>query len=508
MGQGMDKNQSQLPGVEWRQTDRGLAPFIEGFEVAWAPQPGAQVVFLRCPLFEALLEGPRGGGKTDTLIMDFCQHVGQGFGEDYRGLVVRQSFPQLADFIAKTKKWIPKLWPSATFREHPWPTWMWATKETLRIGYIETEDDYWKNYHGHAYCWIGFEELTTWANDKPYQILKACCRSTHPRIPIRYRSTTNPDGVGHNWVKRWFGLPVPAGRTIGRVIDGEGDLKRVAVHSTLEENQVLLAAQPNYRQQIVQAAGSPSRRKAWIEGSWDITSGGMVDDVWAPGHHVIQDVPWALLLRSQWRINRSYDHGISKPFSVGWWAESNGEPIELPGGRKIGLVPGDLFRVAEWYGWNGSDNEGIRMAPMEIADGITKREAEWGISQRCRTTNPADTSIFDEAFEPTKSVAGEMRKRGVYWEPADKGPGSRKQGWQLLREMLANALPVKEGIREKPGLFVCEGCEHFIRTVPILPRSKKDQDDVDTESEDHVGDEVRYRLRERRKDIGFKKTWR
>jgi hypothetical protein len=31
--------------------------------------------------------------------------------------------------------------------------------------------------------------------------------------------------------------------------------------------------------------------------------------------------------------------------------------------------------------------------------------------------------------------------------------------------------------------------------VPVLPRDEKDPDDVDTEAEDHVADEARYRCR-------------
>ena len=47
---------------------------------------------------------------------------------------------------------------------------------------------------------------------------------------------------------------------------------------------------------------------------------------------------------------------------------------------------------------------------------------------------------------------------------------------------------------EEPGLFVFSTCRQFIRTVPVLPRSDTDPDDVDTKAEDHVGDETRYRV--------------
>ena len=47
---------------------------------------------------------------------------------------------------------------------------------------------------------------------------------------------------------------------------------------------------------------------------------------------------------------------------------------------------------------------------------------------------------------------------------------------------------------EEPGIFVFDTCSEFIRTVPSLPRSARDPDDVDTDAEDHIGDESRYRI--------------
>ncbi|HKB53039.1 MAG TPA: hypothetical protein VKD22_03510, partial [Ramlibacter sp.] len=74
---------------------------------------------------------------------------------------------------------------------------------------------------------------------------------------------------------------------------------------------------------------------------------------------------------------------------------------------------------------------------------------------------------------------------------ANKGPGSRKNGWQAMRGMLDAAL---KRDRERPGLYVFDGCAQFIRTVPTLPRSERDPDDVNSDAEDHTADETRYRI--------------
>jgi hypothetical protein len=91
-----------------------------------------------------------------------------------------------------------------------------------------------------------------------------------------------------------------------------------------------------------------------------------------------------------------------------------------------------------------------------------------------------------------------MSRAGVTWEKADKGPGSRKNGWEKVRTMLKAGLvhPMEE-----PGLFVFEGCRQFIRTVPTLPRDESNLDDVDTDAEDHVGDDVRYRCTMPRREV-------
>lgn len=456
--------------------------------VVWAPLPGGQQAFLSCPVYEVLFEGTRGPGKTDALLMDFAQHCGQGFGADWRGVIFRQSYPQLTDIIAKSKKWFSQIWPQAKFNETK-TTWTWPGGEQLLLRQFDKPDDYW-NFHGHAYPYVGWEELTTWPNDNGYKLMMSCCRSTNPRMPRKYRATTNPYGSGHNWVKTRFRLPGYRFKIINDSVDAEGRLEppRVAIHGTIFENKVLLDADPGYIQRLRAAARNPSELKAWMEGSWDIVAGGMFDDVWSSETHVIEAFPSSMIPDS-WRIDRSFDWGASRPFSVGWWLESNGEPLKLPSGRLIGNVRGDLIRYAEWYGYSGKRNEGLNLVPTAIAEGILDREERMGLLGKVKA-GPADTSIFDEAG--AKSIASQMQKIGVRFEKADKGPGSRRQGWQQMRERMGAALAQPQ---EKPGLFVVQTCQQFLETVPVLPRDDKDLDDVDTEAEDHIADETRYRVR-------------
>lgn len=486
--------------VDWKVADTGeLAPFDRetGERVTWAPQRGSQEAFLECSVFEVLYEGNRGPGKSESMLMKFLRHVDRGFGQAWRGVIFRRSFPELEELIAKSRDLFTRLFPDARYNESKY-FWRFAGGEVLRFRFADGIEDYGK-HHGHENAFLGFDELTAWPDDKLYRKLMSTCRSSNPSVPRIVCSTTNPSGVGHAWVKDRWQLPLPPGRVVGDLIEsfddnGERLPDRVAIHGALRENLVFLRAEPNYEATLRAAASSKAQADAWIEGSWDIVAGGMFDDVWDPKYHVLDPAPLPKDVPPGWRIFRAYDDGQAQPFSVGWYAQSNGEPWEV-NGKKIGQVRGDLVRLQEWYGWNGTPNEGCRMASRDVARQIVKLEVAWGIRDRVRP-GPADSSIWNpDASDTSVSVASEMAREGVTWEPADKSPGSRVQGWKAVRDRFRGTVPGPEGRREYPGIYVSSACRHFIRTVPVLPRDKVRMDDADTKAEDHVADEFRYAVR-------------
>jgi hypothetical protein len=444
-------------------------------KVIWSPQPGSQGLFLSCPVYETLYEGTRGPGKTDALLMDFAQFVGRGFGENWRGILFRRYYKDFEDLIARSRKYFPRIFPGARFLESQ-STFKWRFPDgaQLLFRHGSRKTDYW-SYHGHQYPWIGWEELTAWADPELYDMMKACCRSTFPGMPRHYRSTTNPWGPGHGWVKDRFISPAPRGHLIH---DSEG-IARVAIRGVLWENRILIETDPEYVRRLL-TDPDPNRRAAWVEGSWDITSGGMFDSDWREADHVIQpfEIP------KSWYVDRAFDWGSSAPFSVGWWAESDGTDATLRDGTKLPTRRGDLFRIAEWYGWTGTPNKGLNLTNAQIARGIKEREAAMGLRV---LPGPADTQIFTRSGG--QCIADDMLAEGVDWLPANKATGTRKNGWQLIRQRLDNVYRP-----EGPRLFVFNTCRQFIRTFPVLSRDEKDPDDVNSKTEDHIADETRYRV--------------
>lgn len=439
--------------------------------VIWAPQPGSQTIFLACPIYECLMEGTRGAAKTDALLMDFAKDVGQGYGAAWRGILFRETYKQLDDIVARTRRWFPQIFPKARFNESSM-TWRFADGEELLLRYMERPADYW-NYHGHEYPWIGWEELTNWPDLECYESMKACSRSSVTGVPRRIRATANPFGVGHHAVKAYFVDPAPA----GKIIHGETGMLRVRVHAHWSENVALLKADPEYPMRLASDTNA-SRRKAWLHGDWDIVAGGFFDDLWNRDVHVVKP----FMVPTSWYLDRSYDHGSSRPFSVGWWAESDG--TTAPNGTTY--PRGTLFRVNEWYGSTGKPNEGLRMRAADIAKGVLMRQQEMQLQFNA---GPADTQIFN--IENGMSIGADMLGAGVHWLPADKSPGSRKTRWEKLRARLHAATAET---KEDPALYVFDFCKDFIRTVPVLPRHPRKIDDIDDRAEDHVADETGYRL--------------
>lgn len=448
--------------------------------VAWAPQPGSQTYFVTSPIFETLYEGTRGPGKTNALLMDFCQHVGQGHGKAWRGILFRQSYPALADVVAKSQEWIPRAFHGAKFNESSY-TWRFPDGEELLLRYMERPKDYW-SYHGHEYPWIGWDELTNWPDLACYQIMKSCCRSSKANVPRKYRSTANPFGPGHHAVKAYFIDVAPR----GVIFTDAQQNQRVTIHGHWSENAFLMQNDPEYVPRLVQATqDDPDQQAAWIDGNWDVAAGTFFGAVWSRQHHVL--APFAV--PQTWRIDRAFDWGSSKPFSVGWWAESDGTTAIMADGSTRHFARGSLFRVGEWYGCQpGKPNVGLGLDGQDIAKGILARQkARW--PNRFIQPGPADSSIFD--VQDGHCIGDSFKKAGVTWLAANKGPGSRKNGWQLIRDRLGAA---KRKPLEEPGLYVFEECREFIRTVPMMPRDELKPDDVDTKAEDHIGDETRYRV--------------
>ena len=306
-------------------------------------------------------------------------------------------------------------------------------------------------------------------------IMKMIPNLTFPKILCG----SNPGGPGHNWVKAMFIDPHPP-EEIWRTSPEDGGMLRQFIPAKLEDNPSL--NQNEYANRL-KGLGQQWLVKAMLEGDWNITAGGAVDDLWHESIHVMP----RFKIPHSWYIVKSYDDGNSRPWAVGWFAVSDGTDYTLPNGEKRPTIPGDAFLIQELYGSTGKANEGDKATIRERAEKIRETEKMLGYYVH---ESIADSAIFASTSASQVTVAKQFEEYGVYFDPCDKAPGTRHQMLTFLRERLTAAME-RDG---EPGLFIFDHCRNFIRTVPVLQRSQRDPDDVDTTQEDHIYDLTGYFL--------------
>jgi len=337
----------------------------------------------------------------------------------------------------------------------------------LKLAHLQHPGDV-EKYQGSEIHVLLMDELTHFS-DAQYRFLRSRVRRAGLMVPPEYdkklpriECASNPGSVGHGWVKAAWVSAAPAGK-IWQAGPSEGGMKRQYIPARVQDNPTLLSQDPDYLQRL-EGLGTPELVRAMRDGDWDITAGQALE-LFRADKHVI--APFAI--PKHWTRFRSMDWGSSKPFSVGWWAVSDGSLPHYPSGA--------LIRYREWYGWNGRPDTGLRLTSTQVAEGILERES----TDEKIVYSVADPAIFGHHDGP--SVAEHMGQSGVAFRRASN---PRKAGFQEFRRRL-------KGIDGIPMLFVFDTCrDGFIRTVPELTLDPTDPEDLDTTQEDHAYDEARY----------------
>lgn len=487
--------------------------------VVWKPIPkSSQALALDSRAHQTLYCGSRGPGKTDTQLMKFKRYVGKGYGSFWRGVIFDREYKNLDDIVAKSKRWFHRFDDGAKFNASKSEyKWTWPGGEELLFRVAKNPDDYY-NYHGQEFPFQGWNELTKYPTSELYDLMLSTNRSSFtpekdsprdrngniikllPPIPLIVFSTTNSHGAGHIWVKKRFIDPAPYGVIIPRTNKifnprsqkfEEITITQVSIFGAFHENPYL---DPVYVANLYNIK-DPNLRKAWLKGDWNVVGGGVFDDLWDNNIHA--SLP-RFKIPNSWNLNRSFDWGSSHPYSVGFWAEANGEEAILPDGTSFCPPPGTLIQVAEIYGTDEiGTNRGLRHSAARIAKDIRDYENEMinaGWFPSLPEAGPADNQIRDVREEDVDTIESKMADCGVSWTRSDKSAGSRINGLQLFRDRLEASVNWVKASSNDPGVYFTKNCRASISTIPILPRDDKIIDDVDTTAEDHPWDMTRYRV--------------
>lgn len=437
--------------------------------IIWQPQP-KQIQFMQRPEFECLYGGAAGGGKSDALVVEALRQVHIPY---YKALILRKTYPQLTELIDKSQLIYPRAIPGARYNSTT-HTWTFPSGAKIVFGSMPHNKSK-TDYQGKAFDLICFDELTHFEYDE-YTYLYSRCRPNGPGTRCYIRSTTNPGGKGHNWVKDRFITAAPPMTPIVEdveVTDNKGKKihikrDRIFVPATVFDNQKLLDNDPSY---IASLGMMPEAEKqALLYGDWNSFSGQVFNE-WRndPAHyddrlwtHVVNPFP----IPESWPIVRGMDWGYAKPFSIGWYAVAPG---------------GVLYRIRELYGCTGEPNTGVKWTPQRCAQEVWEIEHDDPNLAGRYIYGVADSAIF--ASDSGIPIVEAFEEAGIYF---DKGSKQRIPGKMQCHYRLAFD---EDG---ESMFYVFNTCKHFIRCIPSLVYDETNVEDVDTSQEDHNYDEWRY----------------
>lgn len=365
----------------------------------------------------------------------------------------------------------------------------------LHLCYCDSENDV-EKYRGAEIHVLMVDELTHFSSYQ-YRFLRSRVRLAGLKVPEKYKmklprieSASNPGSIGHAWVKTAFISPEPELK-IWRTPPEEGGMLRQFIPAKLQDNPHLTQDDPMYENRL-RGLGADDLVRAMLDGDWNLVAGQAFEKLRKDVHGLDDfEIP------ADWPKYRAIDWGSSKPFSVGWWAVVNDDCYAHPekgliyGGDISGckkLQRGAVILYREWYGYNGTPDEGLRLEAAEVAAGIVERS----FGERYGYT-VADSSMWSVDGGP--SIAEMFLRHGVPMRKCVKGPNSRHIGYIETRGRIA-------GTEEGPMLFAFKSCHHgFWRTMPnlVLNSAKYgiNAEQVETSQEDHVADMVAYFLTSR-----------
>lgn len=399
-----------------------------------------QKLFIDAQADEVLFGGAAGPGKSYGQLIDAMLYALKYPGS--KQLILRRTFPELEKSLIRTTY---ELYPKEIYRYNASQHMgRWKNGSLIDFAYCDREHDVYK-YQSAEYDVIRFDELTHFT-ETMYTYLMSRVRGVN-NYPKSVKSSTNPGGIGHAWVKARF---VDIGAR-GEVHQAESGT-RLFIPALLQDNPFLLEKDPDYPKRLENL--SERDKQALIYGNWDIFEGQYFTE-FDRELHVVKP----FMLPKHWRRYVALDYGLDM-LACYWVAVDEHENAyvyrEL---YKSGLIVSDAARAIKAM---TTEELHARYAPPDLWN----RHSDSGIS-----------------------TAELFAREGV---PLIKVSNQRVQGWYNLHEWL-RPYEDEQG-RRTAHLKIFENCTNLIRALPALQHDDKNPNDTATEPHEitHAPDALRY----------------
>jgi len=367
--------------------------------------------FMKADATEVLFGGAAGGGKSFGQLVDaLCYAIRYPRSKQ---LILRRTYAELEKSLIRVSL---GLYPREIYTYN-------ATNHTGKLkngsvidfGYCATENDVFQ-YQSAEYDVIRFDELTHFTSFQ-YLYLISRLRGANG-YPKQVKSSTNPGGVGHMWVKERFIDAAPPD-----TVFHDGRTTRIFLPSLIDDNLFLCEGDPDYKKRLL--ALPEAQKRALLYGDWNIFEGQYFPE-FSPEIHVIDPFP----IPKEWRRYRTIDYGLDRLACL-WIAISPEEDIYV----YKELCASDLII-------------------SEAARAISERSGDERIYA---TLAPPD--LWNRSQETGKSKALLFAENGVAFT---KTGNDRETGWLAVKELLK--------IRDdgKPRLRIFRQCTEIIKCLPML----------------------------------------